>query len=99
MAPLISVAIRLTIDQREALTRYTRTGTPSPWSVVRAKVLLPADADGPDAWPDEDIPDHLDTSRMTVTRIRKQFAACGHEATVHRKKPSGWQYRKPGGEQ
>ena len=40
-------------------------------------------------WPDEDIADHLDTSRMTVMRVRQQFAADGLEATVHREKPTG----------
>ena len=99
MPPPTKTSVRLTDDQREALTRYTRTGTPSPRSVVRAKILLLADADGPDAWPDEDIADHLDTSRMTVMRARQQFAADGLEATVHRKKPTGRQYRKLDGEQ
>jgi transposase len=58
-----------------------------------------ADADGPDAWSDEEIAEHLETSRMTVQRVRQQFAAEGLDATLHRKKPTGRQYRKLDGKQ
>ena len=99
MAPATKVVIRLTDEQRGILQRYTRTGTRSPRSLVRAKVLLLADADGPDACTDEEIADHLGTSRMTVMRVRMQFAAEGLDATLHRKKPTGRQYRKLDGKQ
>src|SRR5438445_769802 len=99
MTPPSKVAIRLTDDQRDILTRYTRTGTHSPRSLVRARILLPADAEGPEAWTDEDIAEHPDTSRMTVMRVRQQFAADGLDATLHRKKPTGRQYRKLDGQQ
>ena len=45
MTPPSKVAIRLTDDQRDILTRFTRTGTHSPRSLVRARILLLADAD------------------------------------------------------
>src|SRR4029077_18618025 len=62
-------------------------------------ILLRADADGPDAWTDEEIAECLETSRMTVMRVRQQFAAEGLDATLHRKKPTGRQYRKLDGGQ
>jgi transposase len=99
MTPPSKVAIRLTDDQRDILVRFTRTGTHSPRSLVRARILLLADADGPEAWTDEEIAEHLDTSRMTVMRVRQPFAAEGLDATLHRKNPTGRQYRKLDGKQ
>jgi transposase len=65
----------------------------------RAYILLKTDADGPDAWTDEEIAEYLETSRMTVMRVRQQFANEGLDATLHRKKPTGRQYRKLDGKQ
>jgi len=76
-----------------------RGGAPGAPSPRRARILLKADADGPDAWTDERIAEALDTTRMTVMRVRQQFAAEGLDATLHRKKPTGRQYRKLDGEQ
>ena len=99
MSPPTKVVIRLSDDQRAILSRFTRTGIHPPRSVVRARILLLADADGPAAWADEEIAEHLDTSRMTVMRVRHQFAAEGLDPTLHRKKPTGRQYRKLDGAQ
>jgi len=59
----------------------------------RAHILLKTDADGADAWTDERIAEALDTTRMTVSRVRPQFVAEGLDATLHRKRPTGRQYR------
>ena len=99
MTPTRKVAIRLTDEQRNALTRLLRTGTHPAAMRRRADILLLADADGPEAWTDEEIADHLGTSRMTVHRVRQQFAAEGLDATLRRKKPTGRQYRKLDGRQ
>ena len=99
MAPAGKVVVRLTADQRDALDRLVRTGTHPAAMRRRAGILLKADADGPDGWTDEAIADHLETSRMTVQRVRQQFAAEGLDATLHRKKPTGRQYRKLDGAQ
>jgi transposase len=99
MPPASKVVVRLTDDQREALGRLTRTGTHPAAMRRRAAILLKADADGPAAWTDEAIAEHLETSRMTVSRVRQQFAAEGLDATLHRKKPTGRQYRKLDGQQ
>jgi transposase len=99
MIPASKVVITLTDDQRASLTRLVRTGTHPAARRRRASILLLADADGPDAWTDEEIAEHLETSRMTVMRVRQQFAAEGLDATLHRKKPTGRQYRKLDGQQ
>ena len=99
MPPAHKVVITLTAEQRAALDRLVRTGTHPAAMVRRAQILLKADADGPDAWADEEIAEHLETSRMTVQRVRQQFAAEGLDATLHRKKPAGRQYRKLDGRQ
>jgi transposase len=99
MAPASKVAVRLTAGQRQALDKVVRTGTRPAAMRRRAQILLKADAGGPDGWTDEAIAAHLETSRMTVMRVRHQFAAEGLDATLHRKKPAGRQYRKLDGKQ
>src|SRR6185312_9882170 len=76
-----------------------RTGSRPAAVRRRAAILLKADADGPDAWTGDEIADHLEASRMAVMRVRQQFAAEGLDATLHRKKPTGRQYRKLDGQQ
>jgi transposase len=84
--------IRLTDEQRQTLQALVRTGT-------HAQILLRADADGPDAWPDERVAEVVGVCPMTVARVRQQFAAEGLDATLHKKKPTGRQYRKLDGAQ
>jgi transposase len=99
MAPVSKVVVRLTDEQRDALEGLLRTGSHPAAMRRRAGILLRADATGPDAWADEQIADEWGTTRMTVMRVRQQFAAEGLDATLHRKKPTGRQYRKLDGEQ
>ena len=99
MTPASKVVVRLTDDQRAALGRLLRTGSHPAAMRRRAAILLTADAGGPDAWTDEQIADHLETTRVTVQRVRQPFAADGLDATPHRKTPTGRQYRKLDGEQ
>ena len=98
-APATKVVVRLTADQRRVLEALVHTGTHPAHAVRRARVLLKADADGPDAWPDERIAAALDLNRMTVSRVRAQFAAEGLDATLHKKRAKGRQYRKLDGRQ
>jgi transposase len=99
MVPKSKVVITLTDEQRTSLIELLRTGRHSAALRRRATILLLTDADGPDAWTDEEVAEHLETSRMTVQRVRQQFAREGLEATLHRKKPTGRQYRKLDGAQ
>ena len=99
MVPKTKIEVRLTDDRRETLDRLVRTGSHPAAMRRRAGILLLIDADGPDAWSDDDIAERLETSRTTVRRVRRQFAAEGFDATLHRKKPTGRQYRKRDGNQ
>lgn len=94
MPPASKVVVRLTDDQRDVLDRLVRTGAHPAAMRRRAAILLKADADGPFAWTDDEVAEHLEASRMTVMRVRQQFAAEGLDATLHRKRPTGRQYRK-----
>jgi transposase len=99
MVPASKVVVTLTAEQRQSLARLVRTGSHPAAMRRRAQILLKTDADGADAWTDEEIAEHLETTRMTVMRVRQQFAAEGLDATLHRKKPTGRQYRKLDGQQ
>jgi transposase len=99
MTPATKVVVRLTDDQRAALTRLVHTGRHPAALRRRADILLLTDADGPEALTDEEIGERLGVSRMTVMRVRQQFAAEGLDATLHRKRPTGRQYRKLDGRQ
>lgn len=99
MTPAHKVVIRLTVEQRQTLKTLVRTGTHSGHARTRAHILLRADADGPDAWPDERIAEALGICRMTVSRVRQQFVAEGLDATLHKKKACTRQYRKLDGQQ
>lgn len=99
MTPKHKITIHLSADQRHILQRFLSAGTHPSRLLVRARILLRADAEGPDAETDEEIAEHLETSRMTVQRVRQQFAAEGLDATLHRKKPTGRTFRKLDGKQ
>jgi len=99
MSPASKVEVRLTQEQRETLERLVHTGTQPAHATRRARILLKADAGGPDAWPDERIASALDIHRMTVARVRAPFAAEGLDAVLHKKRAAGRQYRKLDGEQ
>ena len=99
MTPACKVVIRLTDEQRQALQALVRTGTHKAHARTRAQILLKADADGPDAWPDERVAEALGVCRMTVSRVRQQFAAEGLDATLHKKRAANRQYRKLDGQQ
>lgn len=98
-SPASKIEVRLSPDQRDALERLVHTGTHPAHARRRASILLRADADGPDAWPDDRIAQALDINRNTVWRVRAQFAAEGLDATLHKKKAQGRQYRKLDGAQ
>lgn len=99
MAVRDKVVVKLAKHEREALRRMLRSGSHSAAMLRRAQILLKTDADGPDAWPDERIAEALDTTRMTVSRVRQQFVAEGLDSTMHRKRSTSRQYRKLDGKQ
>ena len=97
--PRSKVEVRLSAEERAALERLAHTGTRSAHATRRARILLKADAAGPDAWPDQRIAQALDINRMTASRVRAQFAAEGLDATLHKKAAPSRQYRKLDGAQ
>src|ERR1700677_2531251 len=99
MALSEQVPVRLNEDQRRALNRITKTGMHPSAMLRRAQILLKSDADGPDGWSDKRIGETLGCSFMTVRRVRQQFALDGLDATLHRRRPTGRQYRKLDGKQ
>ena len=90
--------VRLTVSQREELERWAATGQRAAAAITRARILLKADAQR-DGWTDDQVAEALDTSAATVARVRKKFVRQGLEAAVHRKRPTGRQYRKLDGAQ
>ena len=92
--------VRLTAAQRRELERMARSGERSARMLVRARILLKADAaDGGPAWDDASTAEALDCGARTVARVRKKFAQGGLDLALHRKKPTGRQYRKLDGDQ
>jgi transposase len=92
--------VRLAADQRTQLEQMIAAGRHAAAALVHARILLKADtgASGP-GWADGAIADALECGPSTVARVRKRFARDGFDAAVHRKKPTGRQYRKLDGAQ
>jgi len=79
--------VELTEAERERLSKLVSSGTAPARMLNRARVLLKADAQGPDAWKDGRIAEALDTSVATVGRVRKCFFRQGLEAALERSLP------------
>jgi hypothetical protein len=90
--------VRLTAEQRQELEKLASTGKQAAATMIRARILLKADADG-DGWADDRIAEALDTCAATAARVRKKFVQRGLEAAVRRQRPTGRQYRKLDGAQ
>jgi transposase len=90
--------VRLTAEEREQLLGLVNTGKRAASVLARARVLLKADADGPN-WSDPQIAEAFEVSLSTVHRLRQAFVDEGLPAALERKKPTGRQYRKLDGAQ
>lgn len=99
MALADKVVVRLSDQQRQTLEKFVHSGTRPAALRRRAQILLKADANGPDGWTDARIAEAFDTTAMTARRVRQQFVAEGLDGTLHRKRPTGRQYRKLDGKQ
>jgi transposase len=92
--------VRLTDDDRRTLERMVRSGKHPARTLVHARILLKADAaKGSPGWDDAAIADALDCGVRTVARVRTKYAQGGLDLALHRKKPTGRQYRKLDGNQ
>ena len=70
--------VTLGAEERERLEVLIRTGTHSARKLLRARILLKADAsEAGEAWTDRQIAAGLETSLMTVARVRQQLVEEG----------------------
>jgi len=78
--------ISLTALQRAELCLMARSGRASARQVLRAKILLKADAGG-EAATDQEIAESLAVGVATVERVRARFVQQGHAALDRRRQP------------
>jgi transposase len=80
--------VTLTEEERRQLVNLTTVGTSAARRLLRARILLKADAaEGGANWPDPAISEALDVSLPTIHRTRQEFVEEGVEAALNRKKP------------
>ena len=79
--------VRLTEEERGQLQTLVRRGRAHTRRLLYARMLLKADADGPDRWTDERIAQALEVSAATVARERRRFCEDGLEVALMPKKP------------
>src|SRR5919108_5093439 len=79
--------VRLTDQERSKLETLVRRGRAHTRKLLYARILLKADADGPDRWTDERIADAFEVSTATVARERRRFCEEGLEVALMPKKP------------
>lgn len=76
--------VRLSSGERLNLEKLLSQKRVGQAKVVRARMLLKADADGP-AWGDQAIAESFDVGLSTVHRLRERFVEEGLEAAFNRK--------------
>ena len=74
--------VRLTDAEREILTRLVQRPRASAQKVRRARVLLKADADGPN-WTDAKIAEAFDCRSKSVENIRRRLVTEEFEVALH----------------
>lgn len=75
--------VTLSTEERERLEALIRTGKHSARQLLRARILLKADAsEAGDAWTDDRIAEGLDSSLKTVARVRQQLVEEGVEGVL-----------------
>ena len=79
--------VRLTEEERGRLETLVRRARAHTRKLLYARILLKADADGPDRWTDERIAEALEVSTATVARERRRFCEDGLEVALMPKKP------------
>ena len=79
--------VRLTTDEREHIEKLLRRGRAHARKLLYGRILLKADANGPDRWTDERIAEAFEVSTATVARERRRFCEEGLEVALMPKKP------------
>lgn len=78
--------VRLSSEEKLILEEIVKKLKGSSQKVVRAQILLKADANGAD-WPDEKIAEAYGCRIQTVENVRKRLVTEGFEITVNGKRP------------
>jgi transposase len=78
--------VRLTPEERTDLEKLISTGTEKARKLMHARILLKADANGPN-WKDTQIQGALEVGCATIERVRQTFVEEGWEAALTRKRP------------
>ena len=81
--------ISLTLDEREFLQRFVRTGTKKARAIRRAKILLLLDDD----YSNEEISKMTDVHRQSIWRTKKRFLEEGLDSALN-ERPRPGQPRK-----
>ena len=82
--------VRLSGEEREQLAALTRKGRGPAQRLMKARILLKADAsEAGEGWSDNQIIEALETSASMVYRVRKQLVEEGLEAGVELQATSG----------
>ncbi len=76
--------VRLSVEEQAQLKEVVKKLKGSSQKVIRAQVLLKADADGPD-WTDEKIADAFGCRTKTVENIRERLVTQGFDITLNGK--------------
>ena len=76
--------VRLSHSERETLNDLIKKQRVAAQRVLRAQVLLKADADGP-KWSDAKIAEAFDCRRQTIEKIRERFVVDGFDVTINGK--------------
>jgi hypothetical protein len=77
--------VTLSADERERLNALIQKGTSPARQVLKARILLKADAsEAGAAWSDGEIAEALDTSIDTIARTRQQLVEGGLDAALTR---------------
>src|SRR5215211_8748280 len=79
--------VRLTEEERTQIETLLRRGKAHARKLLYGRILLKADADGPDRWTDERIADAFEVSTATVARERRRYCEDGLEVALMPKKP------------
>jgi hypothetical protein len=79
--------VHLTEKERSQLETLVRSGRAHARKLLYGRILLKADADGPDRWTDERIAETFEVSTATVARERRRFCEEGLEVALMPKKP------------
>ena len=77
--------VRLSVAEREQLTKLVSTGKAAAYKIKHAHILLKADVQGPN-WTDEQIASAFSCVTRTVINVRQRFVTEGLEAALGRKK-------------